>query len=367
MPLADIKSPSDLHPIAMDLYLATGWFRMGQQFFTTQFLHFNDQFFSAFWLRIQLSKWAPSKSQAALIRRIEQRFTTTIGPYEYDPIDDQLFAKYRTSIAFEHSNSIHQLLFGTAEYQIFHTQAIRIWDQDQLIGLGFFDEGWKSIAGISCIFDPDYRKYSLGKYMMLRKMRWGQSQGKSLFYPGYCAPGYPVFDYKLTLAPEYTYYYKITTFKWRNWTPDLPLPIEVIQKKMHRLSEALSKAGIAHSILAYPYFDTNTASHLRRFNLLDQPLIIALHSTQTHQFPLVYFDYLEGNFQLRKAQKFFILNSTPETSTKVNTFSEALLKAHLILFVHKDPKVMAEFIRENIQFKIEQFQYKTKGYLDPSQ
>ncbi|MFN4084677.1 MAG: hypothetical protein ACK4LB_01970 [Spirosomataceae bacterium] len=362
MPLSDIHSPAILPPPILDTYLAHGWFRMGQQLFTTQFLYFDDQFYSAFWLRIELPRWSPSKSQEHILKRVYQRFQVSIELYQYNQEDDALFEEYRKSIPFEHSHSIQQLLYGNAEFQIFQTYSIRIWEGDKLIGLGFFDEGRQSMAGISCLYHPDYRKYSLGKFMMLQKMIRAKEQGKRFFYPGYCAPGYPVFDYKLDLAPNATFFYKITSQRWNKWQDKLTLPIGVIKKRLAQLSEILSEHGVAHSIQAYPYYDTNTAAHLRRFNLLDQPYFIALHSTQTHQFPIVYFDFLQGCFQLRKAQKFFTLNT--EQATPPQTFTEALLKAHIVFLVHPDPMVMTNYILQNIRFTLDRFEFLSMGFLD---
>lgn len=362
MPLSDIHSPFILPPPILDTYLAHGWFRMGQQLFTTQFLYFDEQFYSAFWLRIELPKWTPSSSQENILKRVQKRFRISIDRYEYQPEDDVLFTQYRDSIPFEHSHSIQQLLTGNAEIEVFQTLSIRIWDGDQLIGLGFFDEGRQSMAGISCIFHPNYRKYSLGKFMMLLKMKRAKEQGKKFFYPGYCAPGYPVFDYKLSLAPHATYYYKLTSQRWNKWQENINLPIRIIQKRLAELSEILSFRGIAHAIHAYPYYDTNTAAHLRRFNLLDQPYFIALHSTQTHQFPIVYFDFLQGCFQLRKAQKFFTLNQEQPAPPK--TFTEALLKAHIVFLIHPDPWMMADYIGQNILFKSDRFEFQSSGFMD---
>lgn len=198
--------------------------------------------------------------------------------------------------------------------------------------------------------------------MMIQKMSWAQKHGKRYFYPGYCAPGYPAFEYKLTLAPQATYYFKLTSHRWNRWSPTLTLPIKVIQEKLGEMSDILSQHNIAHSVLAYTYYDTNTAAHLRRFNLLDQPMIIALHSTQTHQFPIIYYDFIQGCFQLRKAQKFFTLN--PEQPIPPYIFCEAILKAHIVFFIDPDPLRMISFIQENIVFKKDHFRYKTKGFID---
>ena len=41
---AQIAYPEELAPEELDKFLANGWFRMRQTIFTTNFLHFNQQF-----------------------------------------------------------------------------------------------------------------------------------------------------------------------------------------------------------------------------------------------------------------------------------------------------------------------------------
>ena len=53
---AQIEYPKNLLPEELDKYLASGWFRMRQTIFTTNFLHFNQQFYSAIWLRVALEQ-----------------------------------------------------------------------------------------------------------------------------------------------------------------------------------------------------------------------------------------------------------------------------------------------------------------------
>ncbi|MBA4056534.1 MAG: arginyl-tRNA--protein arginylyltransferase, partial [Marivirga sp.] len=52
---AQVHSPEKLLPRELDAYLEQGWFRMGQTIFTTNFLNFKNEFYSALWLRIMLA------------------------------------------------------------------------------------------------------------------------------------------------------------------------------------------------------------------------------------------------------------------------------------------------------------------------
>nr|GFD32934.1 hypothetical protein [Tanacetum cinerariifolium] len=51
---------------------------------------------------------------------------------------------------------------------------------------------------------PDYRKHSLGKYLLLLKTEYAREQQLAYYYPGYLVYGYSKFDYKLFASPEAT-------------------------------------------------------------------------------------------------------------------------------------------------------------------
>ena len=59
---AEKHYPELLLPEELDAYLARGWYRMGQSIFTTHFLCFGEQFYSAVWVRLQLNDHSFSKS-----------------------------------------------------------------------------------------------------------------------------------------------------------------------------------------------------------------------------------------------------------------------------------------------------------------
>ena len=63
---AQFESPAALTPYELDLYLANGWFRMHQTIFTTHFLCFKQNFYSAVWLRVGLKNYIPDKKQAVI-------------------------------------------------------------------------------------------------------------------------------------------------------------------------------------------------------------------------------------------------------------------------------------------------------------
>ena len=65
-----------------------------------------------------------------------------------------------------------------------------------LIAFGCFDKGEKSIAGILNAYHPNYKKYSLGKYLILLKLKYCIQNKITYYYTGYIGIGLNYFDYK---------------------------------------------------------------------------------------------------------------------------------------------------------------------------
>src|SRR5204863_6789315 len=110
---------------------------------------------------------------------------------------EELYTLYRTSADFDPPQSEEEYLFLAIDHNIYDSYLVEIRDNGKLIAAGIFDNGEKTIAGIMNFFHPAYKKYSLGKYLMLLKIDHAIEMGKLWYYPGYIARGYLKFDYKL--------------------------------------------------------------------------------------------------------------------------------------------------------------------------
>ena len=73
----ELHYPEYLSAQELDVYLANGWFRMGQSIFTTNFLRFHDKFYSSIWLRIDLLNSEKSKTQQK-IEKLNAKFRVEI-------------------------------------------------------------------------------------------------------------------------------------------------------------------------------------------------------------------------------------------------------------------------------------------------
>ncbi|OIN59092.1 arginine-tRNA-protein transferase [Arsenicibacter rosenii] len=180
----------------LDFFLSIGYFRMHQDIFTCQYILADDKICPVYWLRMRLEDVQFGTKQARILRQ-NSHFSTIVRPLTISDEHEALYAIYRNAINFDAAASVESCLLNGVEASVFDTYIVEIRDRGQLIAGGIFDNGNDSIAGIMNFYHPDYRKYSLGKYLMMQKILYAQQQKKVFYYPGYIATNYTKFDYKL--------------------------------------------------------------------------------------------------------------------------------------------------------------------------
>lgn len=189
--------PLDLTGQNLDFFLELGYYRMRQTIFTT------DEFFDSetempydcFWLRTRLSLVDEVKTHK--IYKLNKRFSIQIGPAIFDTEMDELYERYRGSMKFDAHESVFSFLLDSEKMVEFNSMCIQIRDGETLIAGAYFDEGQKTIMGNLNFYHPDYKKYSLGKYMMLLKIAYAKQKNLDFYYTGYIALNNTKFDYKL--------------------------------------------------------------------------------------------------------------------------------------------------------------------------
>ena len=217
----NIYYPETLNGAELDGFLEMGWYRMGQSVFTTHFLTTKDYSYRVFWLRYNLKKIAFSKSWQRLKTRNNQ-FNVEIKPLEITAEIEDLYAAYKTGIHFQAAPSVYYWLYeDQSNYNVFNTEIIEVRDKNKLIAVGIVDLGSESIAGIMNFYHPDYKKYSLGKYLMRLKIEQAQRRNFRLYYPGYIVFQRPEFDYKLSFDKSSTEVFIPETGGWQLYQSEL--------------------------------------------------------------------------------------------------------------------------------------------------
>lgn len=327
--LADVHTPLIITADELDAYLAKGWFRAGQTIFTTNFLHFGGTLYSALWLRLKLPDFELSKSQTKKIQA-SNRFDFFIRPFKLTEEKEQLYADYKTGINFNTAASLHQLLFDYQEISPFNTYEVAAYDSGQLIGLGVFDLGKNAAAGIVSFVHPDYKKFSLGKVLILKKIQFSKSLGKVHFYPGYFAPGYPTFDYKLTFGKSCTEFLDVKTSQWlpiSDFTPRHDT-IGNFYQKMEQILLELSKLGVSRALLIYDFFDLNLTKQFNGQGLLENPLVIPVRQRNKFQVDLLTYDLLTSKFQLLDCEVVYYL---PSQEVKSGHYNKHILRCKRVI------------------------------------
>ena len=199
--IKDIRYHPQVRGFLLDNYLNQGWFRIGQFIFTTDYVPTDNTDYRVFWLRYRLDQFVFGKKQQKLLRA-NKHLSARIGPLLITEELNDLYQRYYNQLNFPASPTLRYNLFEFGGIEItnnnvYDTQIIEIRDQEKLVAAGVFDKGEQSIAGVINFYDPQYKKLSLGKYLMLLKLEYALQQNMEFYYPGYIALNYEKFDYKL--------------------------------------------------------------------------------------------------------------------------------------------------------------------------
>ncbi len=206
---------------SLDYALADGYFRMGNDIFTTNEVFVGNYGKSAiydpvFWLRLNLKK-AKETNSTKRIRKKCARFSFTIQKAEITEEIEALYAQYLASVNFDGYPSCEGCIPEVnTSASVFDTYMIKILDRDQLIAVGFFDLGLKSLMSVLHFYDPDYKRYSLGKFLMLITWQFAMDSEMDFVYPGYFTIDGSKMDYKIFPQKEAI---EVFLSKDKSWVP----------------------------------------------------------------------------------------------------------------------------------------------------
>jgi leucyl-tRNA---protein transferase len=347
---AEVQSPDNLTAVELDAFLERGWFRMGQTIFTTNFLNFKNDFYSALWLRLNLHDYIVDKVETKLTR-LNSKFRVDIQPFKLDEENEKLYAVYRESVSFEASSSLHQLMYRDSIHDIFTTLSVNVYDGDSLIACGLFDLGKSSAAGITSFYNPQYKKYSLGKFLIYQKIRYCREHAIKYFYPGYFVPGYAAFDYKLSIGTRHLYFLEYKTQRWMSIDTfkDDAAPLQQIIHKLQLLQQIFQEWGVEVRLLYYDFFDANLIPGLQGINLFDVPAFIyPIDVEEEIVQPVITYDLRGDKYHLLKCLS--VWKSNYPKSDRI--YASHLLKIDNELFSTDDPEEMVTLFISAMSSKV---------------
>jgi arginyl-tRNA--protein-N-Asp/Glu arginylyltransferase len=233
--LADNLTPADL-----DEALSNGWFRMRQAIFTTTHLNTEDCY-RVHWLRYPMADIQAHRSHEKIRKRNGLLRVEIESVADIKAEHEQLYSRYRASINFG-AESIHEALYGDSPVgdSAYATHTISIYNGNKLIAGGYFDTGKFSAASILHFYDPEYKRNSLGKYLMLVTIDFLKARGFKFYYPGYVIAGKSKMDYKLFIGREAAQYFEPATAAWRSFEASILLPEKLSEHERNKVIIALS-------------------------------------------------------------------------------------------------------------------------------
>ncbi len=187
---ATTVSPADL-----DEYLANGWRHFGTYFFRYNLGIFNDEIRRVVPLRIRLSEFSLSKSQARILRK-NTDLRIEIRPIKITAKVEDLFERHKLRFKQHPPDSLYTFLSTEPSKTPCESLELGVYDQDRLVAASFFDAGRSALSGVYAVFDPDESHRSLGIFTMLKEIEFAIESGKQFYYQGYCYGGESFYDYK---------------------------------------------------------------------------------------------------------------------------------------------------------------------------
>jgi arginine-tRNA-protein transferase len=301
---ADKHYPENLNLWELDQYLEKGWYRMGQVIFTTHFLFFGSNVYSALWIRLPLLNYQFKGTNRKLLNKITSQFNIIVRPAEINDEKDNLYDIYADNFDGNLAPNLNDMLLEFSEESIYDTWEIAIYDRGNLIACSFFDRGFSSIASIFAMYHPDYEKYSLGYFTLLAEIDYAKNHGYTYFYPGYVVPGNKRFDYKLRIGQ--VAFYDLKSENWIDYsTLNMEnIPIHQIDRKLDSMKEYFTGKNFPTKKMFYTFFEINLVSLglVSKSDYLEYPIVLLIPDTN---YLLISFDPRTELFHLLKCKDLF--------------------------------------------------------------
>ncbi len=182
----------------LDDFLAGGYYRMQYFMFTAHVtqIDFEAPPLPVFWLRTNVHGIRASSVTSSIRNRCKV-FSVMYKKAIISQEIEILYRAYRNHVNFSASDTCSSYLENNYLTNPFDSWMIEVRDGDILIAVGFFDRGKNAIAGILNFYHPDYKKCSLGKYLMLLKIDYARKHSIEWYYTGYISTAITKFDYKI--------------------------------------------------------------------------------------------------------------------------------------------------------------------------
>jgi arginine-tRNA-protein transferase len=182
-------------PSEMDGLWAEGWRHFGTQFFRYASTWHGGQQVCVLPLRIDLRNFLPNRNQRRVLKR-NADVRVEFGEATIDAPREVMFDKHRSRFKENVPNSLRDFLSPAPAKVPCEAKECRLFLNDRLFGIGYFDVGEQAVSAVYSMFDPIESQRSPGIKLILEEVRWATEHEFRYFYLGYCYDQPSFYDYK---------------------------------------------------------------------------------------------------------------------------------------------------------------------------
>ncbi len=187
---------SEVTAIELDKLLSEGWRKFGPLFFQQSCA----SCLSCTPLRIPVKGFHLSRSQKRVSRK-GNSLNVTFGPLDFTPRVFEIYNEHSRTRFSHEDYDLEQFLFA------FYTPScpglqVSVYLDEKLIGVGWLDQGEKSLSSVYFCFDPMYSDFNLGTFSILAEIDYARQKGFHWYYLGYYVTGNTVTAYKDNFRPR---------------------------------------------------------------------------------------------------------------------------------------------------------------------
>jgi leucyl-tRNA---protein transferase len=113
---------------------------------------------------------------------------------------EMMFVRHRSRFKENLPDSLSDFLSPAPSQVPCEAKECRLFLNDRLFAIGYFDVGQEAVSAVYSMFDPAESRRSPGIKLILEEIRWATEHEFRYFYLGYCYDQPSFYDYKKRFA-----------------------------------------------------------------------------------------------------------------------------------------------------------------------
>jgi arginyl-tRNA--protein-N-Asp/Glu arginylyltransferase len=154
--------------------------------------------------RIRVDQFVWSRSLLRVLRRGDAELRIELGPTRCDPARVELFNRHRSQRDLDRGDGP----IDAMGYRAFLVDSccpsleLAIYRSQRLISVTVIDVGERSLSAVYTHFDPDFSRYSLGTYAVLKQIEYAVKTERPYVYLGMYVAQNRHLNYKARFVPQ---------------------------------------------------------------------------------------------------------------------------------------------------------------------